>query len=116
MMALKLAHGALAQAKGGLKMPTRKENFTVKTGEKGKPDYQEAPGSVMLYSDEELGALVDAGLNEHHQTLLNQIVKIRAMDAVRLGLAAKSPEAQLRAALKANPELLAKALAMAGIK
>ena len=97
-------------------MPTRKENFTVKTGEKGSADYQEAPGSVMLYSDEELSMLSKAGLVDQHKTLLNQIVKIRAMDATRLTLTDKSPAAKLKAAFKTNPELLAKALAMAGIK
>ena len=97
-------------------MPTRKEAFIVKTGEKGSADYQEAPGSVMLYSDEELSKLVASGLVEQHKTLLNQIVKIRAMDATRLTLADKSPAAKLKAAFKADPALLAKALAMAGIK
>lgn len=95
-------------------MPSKSENFTVKTGEGS--EVKTAEGSVMLYSDAELDRLEAAGLEKPHRVLLNQIVKIRAMDAVRQTLVAKSPMAQLTAKLKADPELLKKIKALAGLE
>ena len=83
----------------------RTEKFVATTGKKGTPEYQEFPGSVLLYEDEELGILCDAGLQTEHATLLNQIVKIRAMDAQRQAAVEKSPASRLRALAKVNPEV-----------
>lgn len=86
------------------------EKFVATSGKKGTPEYQEFPGEVDLYTDAELKDLVGAGLAEEHQTLLNQIVKIRAMDATRQAAQEKSPTAKLGKLAKANPKV-AEALA-----
>lgn len=95
----------------------RQEKFVATSGKKGTSEYMEFPGSVMLYTDEELGTLCDAGLVEDHATLLNQIVKIRAMDAARQAAQEKSPISQLKALAKGNPKVaeeIAKLLAEYG--
>ena len=93
-------------------MPSKLEKFVAKTGKKGTPDYKEAPGQVMLYSDEELEELMEMGLEKPHASLLNQIVKIRAMDAARMALEEKSDSAKLKALAKVNPAVAEKLAAL----
>ena len=93
-------------------MPSKLEKFIAKTGKRGMPDYKEAPGQVMLYSDEELEQLVERGLEKPHATLLNQIVKIRAMDAARMALEEKSDSARVKALAKVNPKAAEKLAAL----
>ena len=85
-------------------------HFIATSGKKGTPEYKEIPGHVMLYDAEELELLRDAGLQEGHDTLLNQIVKIRAMDAARMALEEKSDASKIKALAKVNPKV-AEALA-----
>lgn len=84
-------------------MPTLTAEFKAKTGSKGKPGFKEIGGTVQLYSKEELDRLIKAGLEESHASLLNQIVKIRAMDAQRKTLEDTSLRARLTAKMKADP-------------
>ena len=49
---LSLAGNSASHLRGGHKMPSKLEKFIAKTGKRGMPDYKEAPGQVMLYSDE----------------------------------------------------------------
>ena len=78
----------------------------------GKLDVRTKKGSCLVYDDAELGKLKAAGLKDGHAVLLNQIVKIRAMDAVRKTMEDTSPKAALNAALKADPGLMTRVLAM----
>ena len=93
-------------------MPTVSTKFTVTTTLDGAEKAKE--GSVMLYSETELDDLEASGLEKPHRTLLNQIVKIRAMDAVRLTMQEQSPLTKARALAKTNPEFAAKLKALLG--
>lgn len=79
-------------------MPKLKERITASTGKKGTSDYAEASGVCDLYDETELAALVKAGLLPEHAPMLNEIVKIRAMDAIRPQSASAKLAGELRAA------------------
>ena len=75
---------------------------TTATDKQGKvKTWGSQEGSVNIYTDEELATLCDAGLTDEHAVLLNQIVVIRAQDALRRTMRGQTTEDPQIAELKA---------------
>ena len=81
---------------------------------KSLKDWAVRNGTVNVYDDDELELLEEAGLSKDHQTLLNQIIVIRAQDAIRqtmrgsTDLETKQIAKRASAASKMSPEFRAK--------
>jgi hypothetical protein len=91
----------------------QRASCTFETDAKSGKEWAVRTGSVNVYDDDELELLAEAGLSGDHQKLLNQIIVIRAQDAIRQTMRGSASDPQARAlakqvskAAKASPELM----------